>query len=532
MDNFSILAEGIDKALEISPLARRIFLKLNPPSLAHNQADADRVRAGLKNRFGKVAIPLGLMQTIPSVCRNGNWQVTATVVVSSGGGWEIADIRPGNASGNYYGLSIDIGTTTVVVYLVDLNSGRIIDYAAGYNGQVKLGQDILTRIYVASEPDGKDQLRSAVLTTVNNLIAQVSNRNGIYSTEICAAAIGANTTMVHLLLGLDPSRIAVTPYIPVANSPGLLKAAEVGLAINPFGAVYFLPGVGSYVGGDIVAGVLTSGMHRSAELSLFVDIGTNVEVVLGNRDWLVACAGAAGPALEGGVAESGMLAEDGAIESVTIDAVTGKVRYSTIGNARARGICGSGLIDCLAELFLNGVIDRAGHFKNGEKQYTLVPASETATAKDIVITQNDINRLMRTKGAVNAALDLLLNNVGLDIRSIERFYASGAFGRYINLESAITIGLYPDLPREKMVVLGNTSAEGARQVLMSNQKRRESEEIAEKVTYFELIASQEFMNRFVGSIFLPHTNLEYFPSVKEKMANRRKTKEMAVILAS
>ncbi|HUW66018.1 MAG TPA: ASKHA domain-containing protein, partial [Spirochaetia bacterium] len=394
---------------------------------------------------------------------------------------------------NHYGLSIDIGTTTVVVYLVDMDSGKIIDYTAGYNGQVKLGQDILTRIYLAATPDGAEELKKAVLGTLNQLIERIGNRNNIPAGEISAATIGANSTMIHLLLGLDPSRIAVTPYIPVVNNPGLFKAAEVGLEINPLAVVYLMPAAGSYVGGDIVAGVLASGMHRSAELTLFVDIGTNVEVVLGNKDWLVACAGAAGPALEGGVAQSGMQAQSGAIESVRIDPLTGQVHYTTIGNTPAKGLCGSGLIDCLAELFLDGIIDRAGHFQNSQKEYILVPADKSAEGKDILVTQNDINNLMRTKGAVNAALDLLLESVGLDLSVIERFYASGAFGHYLNLESAVTIGIYPDLPREKMVRIGNTSGEGARMALVSNQKRREAEGIVGKMTYFELIASQEFM---------------------------------------
>ena len=216
-----------------------------------------------------------------------------------------------------------------------------------------------------------------------------------------------------------------------------------------------------------------------------------------------------------------MQAQSGAIESVRIDPLTGKVHYKTIGNTPAKGICGSGLIDCLAELFLDGIIDRAGHFQNSQKEYMLVPADKSAEGKSIVITQDDINKLMRTKGAVNAALDVLLESVGVNLSAIERFYAAGAFGQYLDLESAVTVGIYPDLPREEMVRLGNTSGEGARLVLTSNQERREAEDIIKKMTYFELIANPEFMNRFVGSMFLPHTNLEYFPSVKKKILNRK-----------
>lgn len=517
----NILVEGVGKATPIDPLSRKIFLQVQAPSLADNQGDVERVQKALKNEFGKVLVPLKLMSIIPSVCRVGDWRVTATVVVDSRGGWELVDLEPGNTVSAHYGLSIDIGTTTVVVYLVDMTSGEVVDSAAGYNGQARFGPDVLTRIFAAEAPEGEKDLKMAVVETLNRLIQEVAGRNNIATGLISAAAIGANNTMVHLLLGLDPSRIPVTPYVPVVNNPGLLTAGEVGLAINPLGVVYLMPAAGSFVGGDIMAGVMASGMHRKTEISLFVDIGTNVEVVLGNRDWLVACAGAAGPALEGGVAKCGMKAQSGAVESVRIDPSTGRVDYETIGKFPAKGICGSGLIDSLAELFLDGIIDRSGHFQDGRKEYILVPADQSADGKDILVTQEDLDNLMRTKGAVNAAVDLLLESVGLDLSAIDQFYAAGAFGQYLNLESAVAIGIYPDLPRKNMLRIGNSSGEGARMALMSDQKRHEADEIAGEITYFELIAKPEFMNKFVGSMFLPHTNLDYFPSVKKMLLSRK-----------
>lgn len=505
--------------IEVNPLTKKVMLELQPPSLLNNQADVDRVREALARRFGYVVLSLELMRKIPVVCREGNWQVTATVGESENGYCLVA-LEPGNTTDRHYGLAIDIGTTTIVVYLVSLHDGDIIGTSADYNGQVVHGEDILTRIYLASNEDGLAVLRQAVLDTLNKLIVQLENETGVCKTDISAVTVGANTTMVHLLLGLDPSRICLAPYIPVVNNPGFISAQTIGLSVNPLAPVYCLPGVGSYVGGDIIAGVLASGMHKSADLALFVDIGTNGEMVLGNEDWLVACAGAAGPALEGGVARCGMRAEQGAVERVRIDHETQKVIYSTIGGQKPFGLCGSGLIDCLAQLFLAGIIDRAAKFKDGRREFVVVPACETAHGEDIVFTQKDINNLMRTKGAVNAALEVLLEGVGCDLSQIQRFYASGAFGQYLNLESAIDVGLYPDLPKDKMVRLGNSSGEGARLVLMSRQKRLEAEQIGRSITYFELNANQDFMNKFVGSKFLPHTNLDFFPSVKARLAQR------------
>lgn len=514
-----ILKDSVAAELNIDPLARKQLLRLVEPDLTDNRGDVDRVREALARQYGKLSVPLDIMNAVSRACREGNWEVTVTLGEMQNG-YVMLDIEPGDTTSRHLGLAVDIGTTTVVGYLVDMLSGDILDVAAGYNGQIAYGEDILTRIYTAGEQEGLDLLRKAIQETLNGIIRRLSVAGDFVPGAITAAAIGANSTMIHLLLGLDPSRICLAPYISVVNSPGILTAREVGLDINPLAPVYCLPGVGSYVGGDVLGGVLVSNMYRSEELALLVDIGTNGEMVLGNGEWLVACAGAAGPALEGGVVKSGMRAEPGAVSEVKIDPATLRVTYRTIGDKTPLGICGSGLVDCLAELFLCGIIDRAGKFKGGADRFVVVPAGESATGVDIVVTQVDINNLMRTKGAVNAALELLLDSVGCGLAELEKFYAAGAFGQYLHLESSITIGLYPDLPREKMIRLGNSSGEGARQVLLSSDKRRDIESIAKNITYFELNANQTFMNKFVGSKFLPHTNMDYFPTVKARLASR------------
>ncbi|GAB6153907.1 ASKHA domain-containing protein [Desulfosporosinus burensis] len=514
-----ILAEQVQSSLaNLEPLSRKVFLSLKPPSPQDNRADVDQVRHTLERSYGLVSVPLALMPRIPGICRSANWQITATLG-DTGQGWTLIDIEPGDTTQEHFGLAIDIGTTTVVVYLINLCDGTVLRHAADYNDQIVMGEDILTRIRHAAELDGLARLQKAVLDTLNRLIKRLYPLTSKTS-KITAAAIGANTTMIHLLLGLDPASICRAPYTPVVNSPGIISAREIGLEIHPSAPVYCLPSIGSYLGGDVIGGILVSGMHQQSDISLFVDIGTNGEIVLGNEEWLVACAGAAGPALEGGVTTYGMRAEPGAVDHVSIDPKTGWVDYSTVGKLPARGICGSGLVDTLAELFLNGFINRSARFQNGQQEFVVVPAHKTASGEDIVISQVDINNFMATKGAVNAATDLLMENVGCAWQEISHFYAAGAFGQYLPIESAVTIGLYPDLPRSAIVRLGNSSGEAARQVLLSRTKRLEAEGIAGKVTYFELNANSTFMDKFSGSKFLPHTDLDRYPSVKRRLQTR------------
>jgi len=512
-----ILSDQVQSPLnKLEPLTRKVFLSLNPPGPQDNRADVDQIRQVLERSCGGfVYVPLAMMPKIPSICRGANWQLTATVA-DTGHAWELIDIEPGDTAQEHYGLAIDIGTTTVVVYLINLCDGTVLKHSADYNDQIAMGEDLLTRIRHASEPGGLASLKSAVLNTLNRLIKRLYPLP-TETSKITAAAIGANTTMIHLLLGLDPASICRAPYTPVVNNPGLIPAGEIGLDIAPLAPVYCLPSIGSFLGGDVIGGILVSGMHQQSDISLFVDIGTNGEIVLGNEEWLVACAGAAGPALEGGVTTYGMRAEPGAVDHVSIDPKTGWVNYSTVGNLPARGICGSGLVDTLAGLFLSGIINRTARFQNGQKEFVIVPAHEAASGEDIVVSQVDINNFMATKGAVNAATDLLIENVGCDWREISHFYAAGAFGQYLPIESAVTIGLYPDLPRTAIVRLGNSSGEAARQVLLSRSKRLEAEGIAGKVTYFELNANSAFMDKFVSSKFLPHTDLDRYPSVRRRL---------------
>ncbi|KJR98498.1 MAG: ferredoxin [Peptococcaceae bacterium BRH_c4a] len=515
-----ILQDRVSTEVEPDPITKKIFISLPEPGLSDNRADVDRLRQELGRVIGPVDIDLDLMNSISSVLKESGWRATAAVGICDRG-WSLVSIEKGDTSGSNFGLAVDIGTTTVVAYLVDMNTGDVIDVEACYNGQVKYGDDILTRIFRAQDHEGAALMQRAIINSLNGLILLLSERNSLKAdVDITAVSVGANTTMVHLFLGLDTGNICVAPYIPLVNDPGIIKSEQLGLNVLKKAPVYIFPSVGSYLGGDIIAGILASGMHKRNELALLVDIGTNGEIVMGNAQWMVACAGAAGPALEGGVAASGMRAEQGAVSEIKIDHLTKEVKYHTIGGHAPLGICGSGLVDGIAEMFLAGLIDRSGRFREGRDYLVVVGSSRSGTGKDIVISQQDISNFMRTKGAVNAALELLLESVGCGLGDIERFYAAGAFGHHLDFESAVTLGLYPDLPREKMVKIGNSSGEGARLALMSRKCIEEARRIAANITYFELNANQEFMNKFVSSKFIPHTNMDYYPTVKRRLRER------------
>lgn len=514
------LMKGLRQKIDLAPFSQKKLITLKP-SLQDVRSDVEKIKEELSS-FGNVEIPLEIIQRLARFCSFSVEKMTATLGFMNWG-WNLIDLKIGEALDNF-GLALDIGTTSVVGSLIDLGTGEILETKADYNQQIFYGEDILSRIIFGEKENGLKLLQEAILDTINKIIVDlVDSRKEDEDIEISAVVIGANPTMVQILLGLSPARLCKMPYVATVNRSGCLLAREVGLkGVLPYAPLYCLPAVGSYVGGDVLGGILVSEMQTKEEISLLVDIGTNGEIILGNRDWLIACAGAAGPALEGGVVKSGIRAMPGAIFKVAFDK-NHCLSYQTIDNKPALGICGSGLIDFFAGAFLEGLIDRAGKYYKGDN-YVLVDKKFNAGGEDIAVSQVDIDNLMRTKGAMNAAVGFLLESVGLEMKDIKKFYSAGAFGQYVDVESAITIGLYPDLDRDKMKSLGNSSLEGARQVLLSLAKKKEIEKIADNITYFELNINQDFMNKFVGSKFIPHTNLDYYPSVKAKLAALKKRK--------
>jgi uncharacterized 2Fe-2S/4Fe-4S cluster protein (DUF4445 family) len=414
----------------------------------------------------------------------------------------------------------------MTAFIVDLSSGKVRASAAEYNGQIARGEDVISRIIYAGKGDGLKELGSLMRETLDTLLERLQRRTGVNPGGIHKVTVAGNTTMIHLFLGLPPETIRLTPFIPAANQPPLFLARDLDLAVHPLASVDCLPGIASYVGADISAGALASGLVDNEALTLFIDVGTNGEIVLGTQDWLLTCACSAGPAFEGAGVVDGMRATEGAIEEVWIHSSNFEPTYRVIGDTNPIGLCGSGLISLLAELFVTGVLDRGGNFKmdldtprvrQGEHgpEYIVAWAKETEHGRDIALTKVDVDNLMRAKAAIYAGYHVLAASVGLDLSEVSQVLVGGAFGKYINVENAIKIGLLPDLPWDRFHFLGNTAVLGTYMALLSKEARMEIRAIAERMTYVELSADNTFYDAFTAAMFLPHTEIDRFPSVKE-----------------
>ena len=514
-----------------NPFVRAFYLEIEPPSLVDNTTDFERLKRELSRQHGVSGLTadLPVLRKLAQTLRDADWKVTAVLEMHNWARKEpprLLDIKLGNVTDRVFGVAVDIGTTSVVVYLVDLTNAQVVDTAAEYNKQISCGEDIISRIVYAKKPGGLEQLQRLVVQTINELLDQLCERNGIEPGEIYMMTAAGNTTMIHLFLKLWPEPIRLEPYIPTVRHPLPVKASELGLHVNPEATVDCLPGVGSYVGADITAGVLSSGTFATEQLTLFMDIGTNGEMVLGNFDWLISCACSAGPAFAGSGVKSGMRATVGAIEEVWINGETYEPTYRTIGNAPPEGLCGSGIISLLAEMFITGVVDKGGRINRsldtprirvGEHgpEYVVAWKEETRhKEEDIVITEVDIANLLRAKAAIYAGSRTLARAVGIQLADVEQVLIGGAFGKYINVEKAIQIGLLPDMPWDRFKFLGNTSALGAYISLVCPEMRRKVVEIADKMTYLELSADNTFTEEFTSALFFPHTDIDNFPSVK------------------
>ena len=507
-----------------APLTRKLYLKLPRPSLDDSLSDKSRLFREIRRQRPAPIMQLGLkvLRSLPKLLREADWKVTVTLGWR-GGTLEVLQVEPGNAPGRNLGVAVDVGTSTVVAHLLDLDTNERIDAEAVYNSQRAWGEEVTRRIIHAGTTGGLDELQSAVVGNINGLIAAMVQRNKVALSNITAVVCAGNTTMTHLLLGLDPSAIRKTPYIPVSTATSPFRAIEVGIQINPRGLLYTVPCVGGWVGGDVTAGIYAVGLRRSEKVQMLIDIGTNGEIAIGNRDWMITCSASAGPAFEGSGVRHGMKAIHGAIERVEISS-EGAVHYQTVGNGRPRGICGSGLIDLVAELYKVGFIDRSGHLvaganerireRDGMLEFVLVPASRLETGKDIVVTQADLANLLSAKAAIYAGAEVLARAIGLDFREIERVYIAGGFGNYLDREKAIAIGLIPDLPVDKIRFVGNTSILGADLGLLSETTWQELHTIAESVTYYDLINYPNYYDEFLAARFIPHTDLSRFKSVQ------------------
>lgn len=524
------------------PLVRTMTVRMSPPSVQDNASDLSRLRRALRQidpSLKSVTIELEVLQNLPGLLRRSDWQVNVTIA-DLGDTARIIAVTPTQAgaaadagrakttSGRQalstaHGVAIDVGTSTVAVQLVDMAHAISLGVAVERNAQSRYGEDIISRIIYAEEhPSGLEELRAAILETINDLLAQVTRSAGLQSRDIVAASVAGNTTMTSLLLGIEASAIRRAPHIPPARDLPVFTGAEVGLRMHPRGVIFFHPAVSGFVGGDITAGVVATGIDQSDELCLLIDVGTNGEIVVGNSEWLTCCSCSAGPAFEGVGIQAGMHAVRGAIEHVRYDASSDAVEYRVIGRAAPAGICGTGLLEALASLFQAGVIDRNGMFnadfptkrlRQGEFQleFVVVPQGENGAERDIVLTQADVEHLIRSKAAVHAGITFLLNAVGLSSEQIEKFYIAGAFGTHLDLASAITIGMVPEVPPSRIEYAGNSSLRGACASLMGRTARDRVRHVAQNITYVELSGEPAFMEEYVASMFLPHTDLSRFP---------------------
>jgi len=522
---------------------RRWTLNINPPRLDDQTDDLSRLQTSLrqKARIEDIHVSLSTLQNLGSVLRTDEWQVTAILDAQVQiDGHRVAErlitLIPGHLTDMdpLWGIAVDIGTTTVTCWLVDLITGEVKAQVAEYNSQISRGEDVISRIIFASTDTGRLELQQRVVDTINQLVIQACKRANANPAEIYKATIAGNSTMIHLLLGIPATSIRLSPFITGFNQAPQFTAGQLGVSIHPNATVDCLPGVASYVGADISAGVLASRMDETDKLTLFLDVGTNGETVLGSREWLVTCACSAGPAFEGAGVQFGMRATKGAIEEVWISGPGSQhpfePNFRVIGSSKPSGICGSGLISLLAEMFLTGVVDKSGNInlalapvtpriRQGEHgpEYVVAWGSETEHGKDIAVSTVDVDNLKRAKAAIYAGFTVLAQSVGVPLELVDQILIGGSFGKYINVEKAVQIGLLPDMPWDRFQFLGNTSVQGAYYALLDWRNRHRVRDIAAQMTYIELSADNSFYEAFTSAMFLPHTNLDSFPSVVAAM---------------
>ncbi len=527
-----------DKGLFIPPVEKK-YLQVPEPTLQDNLPDVTRLVSFLKAKHDehRLVVRLPVIRKIPDILRKDGFRVTATLArpVQSGRKTHIINIQPGDTTDRNYAIAVDIGTTTIYGQLIDLKTGDVLAQFGDYNGQISYGEDVISRIIYADKPGGLQKLHEVVINTINKLIKKMVKRARIDPDEISTITMAGNTTMTQLMLKINPKYIRLSPYVPASTLYPPINAVDLGLALGDHVTALVYPAVSSYVGGDIVAGVMGSGMYRTEELTLFMDIGTNAEIVIGNKDWLACASCSAGPAFEGGGVKFGMRAAKGAIEDFSMDPVTFEPMNITIGNVRPKGICGSGLIIIAATMFELGVIDNRGKFNRdldtprireteGIFEYVLAWKDETEVGRNIALTEPDLDNLIRAKGALYSGCMTLLEEVGLTMKDIDRIYLAGGFGSYVDLEKAMVIGLLPEIDPDRIRFIGNGSLMGAKMSSLTNRIRKDVVEVTKRMTNFELSETPSFMDNYVAALFLPHTDMDQFPKLKARFEARKALK--------
>ncbi|MFA5906171.1 MAG: ASKHA domain-containing protein [Desulfobacula sp.] len=519
------------------PPVEKIYLELAPAVVGDNQADMARIINHLRFNHNehRLTMNLDLIRKIPDLIRQGDFNVTATIVrpVREDGKNEIVNIEPFDTTARNFGIAVDVGTTTVYGQLLDLQTGEVLAQHGEFNSQISYGEDVISRIVFAEKGDGLEVLHKKIVETINKIIMEILAEGNVGKHEITTITLAGNSTMTQLLLKINPAYLRREPYVPASVMYPPFRAREIDIDLADHTIALIYPGVSSYVGGDIISGVMASGMYRTSELTLYMDIGTNAEIAIGHKDWMVCTAASAGPAFEGGGVKFGMRATKGAIEDFSINPETYEPMLITVGNKKAKGICGSGLITLAAKLLETGVIDSRGKFNRtlnttrirqaeGIWEYVLVYKENTAIDRDITITEPDLDNLIRAKGAMFSAALTLLEEIGMSITDIEKIILAGGFGSYVDLQSAITIGLLPEIEPEKVTYLGNGSLLGCKINALTNALRRDVMKVVNMMTNFELASTRSYMDHYMGALFLPHTEMNYFPKIKARLEKLRK----------
>ena len=519
-----------DSGIEFTNNFCSFCLTMDAPTLDDTMPDVERLTWAVEAETGveNVEIPFFVMEKLARVLRENDFSVR--VIAEKGDNTvKVYDILSAGDQKPICGLAIDIGTTTVTAVLTDMETGKLLAKGSAGNGQIRYGADVINRIIESTREGGKKKLQDAIIKeTLVPMIANLAKAAGVAVTRIVRVCVASNTTMNHLLLGVDSDPVRMEPYIPSFFFWKGLKAANLRLPVHPEAPVILAPNIGSYVGGDITAGTFTSMIWNKDEMSLFIDLGTNGEIVFGNRDFLMSCACSAGPAFEGGDISCGMRATDGAIESCTIDPKTMEPTFGIIGEAGQKpvGLCGSGIIDLIAALYRARIITAKGIFcregsrvardKHGCGRYILATPAESATGREISLDEVDIDNFIRAKGAIFSAIQTMLSSIDMDVSVIDDVYVAGGIGSGINMKNAVTIGMFPDIPLEKFHYIGNSSLSGAYAMVLSDEAEAKVHEVAQNMTYLELSTTPGYMDEFVAACFIPHTNGSIFPSCTQE----------------
>lgn len=519
-----LLASGVEPEVKLEPAVQKFVLRLPPATLKDLRADDDRLLDMLyKKAKVRAVIAPEIHGHMPGALREQSWQSTVTLFRHE----ELMKIEPGDTSGELFGVAADIGTTKVVAYLIDLLTGETVATESMPNPQIPYGEDLMSRIsYTVKERDGGEKLQKAVVGGLNELITKLCKDRGIEPEDILEVMVVGNTAMHHIFFGIPAQHVAAAPYAPAVRAPLTVDPGHLGVDIYPFGKVSSLPNIAGFVGADAVADLISSGLYKDRALGMMIDIGTNTEIIAGNKDRLISCSCASGPAFEGAHIRFGMRASTGAIERVWIDTDSGEVRVRTVEDAKPQGICGSGIVDVVSELFRTGLVDPAGKLKpnggdprvrrnaNREPEFVLVAGKETENGADITISQHDIEEIQLAKAAIFTGVAILMKRLGAKCSDLRNVYAAGAFGTYVDASSAIRIGMYPDVPVDRIKFIGNAAGSGARLALKSVRMRDLADEMSRKVEYVELASDRDFQKEFAQAMFLPHRDRARFPSVR------------------